>query len=151
MAEQETSGAHDEDVEVVDRRTGAGPQTGDEPVEEPSVEAPEEPEEPEEPVPTAEEAGIPPELLDLMMPPSVDVAARQAIGWFARLAWEHLGLVPGARTGKVEASIPEAGRAIDAADFLSKLVSPHLSPEHRRDLDTLIADLKVNFVQKQRG
>lgn len=138
--EDERQAETEDDVEVVDHRTGAAQPTHE--ADGPAA---------EEPAPEAEGPGIPEELLDLMMPPTVDVAARQAVAWFARLAWENLGLVPSARTGKVEVSITEAGRAVDAADFLVKLLSPHMSPEHRRDLDTLIADLKVNFVQKQRG
>lgn len=141
------SGAQDDAPEVVDRRTAVA---GEEPQADETDEAPEagewaEPEPEDEPG-----MQIPPEVLDLLAPPSVDVAATHAVEWFARLAWEHLGLVPGARTGQIATDLAEAGRAIDAADFLVKLLHAHLSPDRRRDLDHLVADLKVNYVQKQR-
>lgn len=136
--DEERQTEEERDYEVVDRRAKAKEQA--EPADETGADSA-----------NHEEATIPPEILDMMVPPSVDVAAEIALGHMQRLAWEHLGLRPSARTGEVEADLPEARRAVDAVEFLVGLIAPKLDDRAKRDLNNLVSDLKLNYVRKERA
>jgi len=135
------------DFEVVDRRrakqAAAQAEESEPPAGEPSPEGPS-----KEP---SEGPSLPPEILEALVPSSVDSVLHAAVGHLARLAWENLGLVQGARTGEVRADHAEAGRAVDAADAIVKLLLPHVAGQPRRDLESLVADLKINYVKHTQG
>ncbi len=140
--DKERQSENERDYEVVDRRARAKERSDDS--AEPDDKATDDKATDDE-----ADAGIPPEILDLMVPPSVDVAAEIALGHMQRLAWEHLGLRPSARTGEVAANLPEARRAVDAVEFLVGLLSPTLDERARRDLNSLVSDLKLNYVRQE--
>lgn len=81
-----------------------------------------------------------------------DLSVQGILSWTAGLlgnsAWVHMGLTAHPLTGKVERNLPEARRAIDAlADMVRHLesISP---PENRRELQRILTDLRLNFVQQ---
>ncbi len=74
------------------------------------------------------------------------------ISLLAAKAWEAMGLVPNPETKKVERNLGDAQLAIDAAAALVGVIKPRLEDPARRELDTLLANLRINFVeQKSKG
>jgi hypothetical protein len=67
---------------------------------------------------------------------------------YAELAWQNMGLRPNAFSQKLETHLPEAKLAIDAASALADLLIPRLDEEDRRQIQRLIADLRLNYVQR---
>lgn len=102
---------------------------------------------PETEASAAEHAG--PEGTALPDAPSLVITC---INLFAGKAWEAMGLVPNPQTKKIERKIEDAQIAIDAAAALADLMRPRVTDQERRELETLIANLRINFVeQKQKG
>jgi hypothetical protein len=81
-------------------------------------------------------------------PLSVNDLLAFAVDQFAEMAWQKLGLHPDPITGEPALDLSQAKTAIDAASFLADFLLPNLDDEDKRKLQTLIADLKINFVQK---
>ncbi len=65
-------------------------------------------------------------------------------------AWETMGLVPNPSTGKVERDFEEARLAIDGASALAEVLKPRVGDSESKDLDNLIANLRLNFVEQKR-
>ena len=87
-------------------------------------------------------------------PAAVDAAGvlRWCIGVLAASAWQALGLIPNPTTNKIERNLDDARLAIDAVAVLAEQLKPRLTDSERRELETLLTDLRVNFVeQKARG
>jgi len=139
---EEKAGDQAPEPDVVDRRKSKQAAAQAEESEATTGETP-----PEEP---GEDLSLPPEVLEVLVPSSVDSVLHAAVGHLARLAWEHLGLVQSARTGEIRADYAEAGRAVDAVDAIAKLLLPQVTGHDRRDLESLVADLKINFVKHTR-
>jgi hypothetical protein len=97
------------------------------------------------------QAGLPPEVLDALIPGSVDVVLGNALSHLARIGWEALGLVPSPRTGEIKEDLGECQRAIDALDTLAPLARSRMGADALRALDTLLSDLKINYVRKSQG
>ncbi len=76
--------------------------------------------------------------------------ARTCISLLAMQAWEAMGLLPDAVTKKVERRLDDAQLAIDAAGALIDVIRAHLTDAERRELDTLLTNLRLNFIE-QRG
>ena len=66
----------------------------------------------------------------------------------AGVAWQKLGLQPDMVTGKIEPDLDQARVAIDVVSFLSNKLEPQLDEDDRRQIQSLVRDLKINFVQK---
>jgi hypothetical protein len=64
------------------------------------------------------------------------------------VAWQKLGIQPDMVTGRIEANFPEAKVAIDLASHISGLVEPQLDADDRRQLQNVMRDLRVNYVQR---
>ena len=64
-------------------------------------------------------------------------------------AWQEMGLVPHPATDKIERNLENARLAIDAAAALIDLLKPRLDPHAQRNLDTLLANLRLNFVEQK--
>jgi hypothetical protein len=88
----------------------------------------------------AEESGPPPTTSDLL---------RWCIGVLAGAAWQNLGLVPNPASKTVERNLDDARMAIDAVAALMDLIKPHLDERARREMDNLLADLRLNFVEQK--
>jgi cobalamin biosynthesis Mg chelatase CobN len=67
----------------------------------------------------------------------------------AAKAWEALGLVPSPATKQVERNLDEAQLAIDAAAALANVVRPRVADAERREIENLIATLRLNFVEQK--
>lgn len=81
----------------------------------------------------------------------VDTAALvvMCVGLLASKAWEAMGLVADPVTKKVERRLEEAQLAIDAAGALVDLIKDRLPDAERRDLETLLANLRLNYVEQK--
>ena len=73
---------------------------------------------------------------------------RWIIGVLAGSAWQNLGLVPNPASKKVVRNLEDARLAIDAAASLIEHLKPRVDEKERRDLDTLLANLRLNFVEQ---
>jgi hypothetical protein len=96
----------------------------------------------QDPPPTAEEAEPEKELDTLTL-------VRWCIAALTSNAWQRLGLIPSPATQKVERNIDDARLAIDAATALADRVKPHLTEAERRELENLLNDLRLNFLQQK--
>ena len=70
------------------------------------------------------------------------------LGLLAAKAWEGMGLVPVMGTGKTEQNFDGARLAIDAYAVVFELVRGRLQEAPRREMETLLTNLRVNFVDK---
>ncbi len=82
-------------------------------------------------------------------PANVVELLRWMIGVLAGGAWQNLGLVPHPTTKKMERNLDDARLAIDAAAALIDQLKPRVDEKERRDLDTLLANLRLNFVEQR--
>lgn len=62
-------------------------------------------------------------------------------------AWAYLGLIGHPETKKIKKDLNEAKLAIDAIDALFKLTEPLLSNEEKKDIQTRLTNLRLNFVK----
>jgi hypothetical protein len=54
-------------------------------------------------------------------------------------------------TGKIEPNLSDARVAIDVAQYLVSCLETQVDDEDKRQLQSIIRDLKINFVQQQGG
>ncbi|TMJ10741.1 MAG: DUF1844 domain-containing protein [Bacillati bacterium ANGP1] len=73
---------------------------------------------------------------------------RWIIGVLAGSAWQNLGLVPNPASKKVVRNLEDARLAIDATASLIEHLKLRVDEKERRDLDTLLANLRLNFVEQ---
>lgn len=66
----------------------------------------------------------------------------------AAIAWQKLGLQPDPFSGKLEKDTEQARVAIDIVASLAEQLEPKLDEADRRQVQNLVRDLRVNFVQK---
>jgi hypothetical protein len=69
------------------------------------------------------------------------------LGIFAEKAWQTLGLRAKPGTDKIEANFDQARVAIDTASYLADKLQPRLPEDERRRLESLVADLRLNYVR----
>lgn len=67
-----------------------------------------------------------------------------------QLGWQNLGLVPNQVTGKVEANLPDARLAIDGYGALLSVLSPRLEEVARREMQTALSNLRINFMEQSK-
>jgi hypothetical protein len=60
-----------------------------------------------------------------------------------------MGLVPNPATKRIERNMDDAQLAIDAAAALADLLRPRVSDGERREIETLITNLRLNFVEQK--
>ncbi len=70
---------------------------------------------------------------------------------FASLAWSKLGLQPDPVTNRIAKDLDQARLAIDVVADLVKHLEPRLDEDDRRQLQSMLRDLRVNFVQQGQG
>ena len=130
----------DEGFEIVDRRTRGSEETESEaPVEEPSDEASGEADEPDD-----LETALPPEVLEVLVPSSVESVLHGAFTHLARLAWEHIGLVPSARTGRSMRILRGGARPSTRLRSSPTRLRSTAPAEVSRDMESTLTDPKVN-------
>jgi len=88
------------------------------------------------------------DMPDLMGEITVSGVVHWAIGLLASKAWISMGLVPDPITGKIGRDLPEAKRAIDVVSDLVKHLTPAANPQQQRELQTMLTDLRVNYVRQ---
>jgi hypothetical protein len=66
----------------------------------------------------------------------------------ATLAWQKLGLQPDLVTGKTQLDLDQAKVAIDLVAHLAHVIDSKLDESDRRQLQGLVRDLRLNYVQK---
>lgn len=67
------------------------------------------------------------------------------------VAWQKLGLQPDMVTQKIEPDLDQARVAIDVASYIVSQLESQLDEADRKHLQSMVRDLKVNYVQKQGG
>jgi len=71
---------------------------------------------------------------------------RLSIAQLAGIAWQMMGLQADPFTNEVRKDPEQARIAIDAAAALVDLLKPRLHGQERRDYESLLTDLRLNFV-----
>ncbi len=66
-------------------------------------------------------------------------------------AWIKMGLWKDPVTGELHTDLPQARIAIDCVSAMAEVLKPHLSDAQRRDMERLLTDLRLNFVQRSTG
>ena len=66
-------------------------------------------------------------------------------------AWEGMGLVPNALTGKTQKDIADARLAIDAYAAVFEILRSRVDEGPRREMENLLTTLRLNFVDKSAG
>ncbi len=83
------------------------------------------------------------------------LATGDLLAWFLGLlaakAWEGMGLVPNPATGKIQKNLEEARTAIDAYAAILDVTRARLESGPRREIETLLMTLRLNFVEKSAG
>ena len=79
--------------------------------------------------------------------PTVDLLM-SVLNLLAAKAWEGMGLVPNPATNQIQKDMGEARLAIDAYAAILDMVRSHVEDQPRRDLETLLMTLRINFVEK---
>lgn len=71
---------------------------------------------------------------------------RLSVAQLAGVAWQMLGLQPDPFTNVVRKDPQQARIAIDATAALVELLKPHLQRQEKRDYESLLTDLRLNFL-----
>jgi Domain of unknown function (DUF1844) len=83
------------------------------------------------------------------------VSTRELLVWMLGVlgakAWQGMGLVANPASGKIEKNLEDAKTAIDAFAGLLEVTRPHLEAQARRDTESLLTTLRLNFVEKSAG
>lgn len=64
------------------------------------------------------------------------------------VAWIKLGLRPDPGTGRIAPDLGEAKIAIDLAAHLGSILEPQLDGEDKRQVQNVVRDLRLNYVQR---
>ena len=72
--------------------------------------------------------------------------------WFISMlsgkAWEYLGLIMNPETKKMNKDLKKSKIAIDTVAFLYDQIKDDLNPEDFKRLENLLANLRMNYVEK---
>lgn len=83
-----------------------------------------------------------------LQPLDVHALLRLAFAQLASAAWQKMGLQPDPFTNTVVKDVDQARVAIDAAADLLKHLQPSLQGQEARDYQTMLTDLRLNFVKQ---
>ena len=83
-----------------------------------------------------------------LRPLDIYMVLQASIGQFSSVAWQMLGLHPDPFTGKMQKDIDQARIAIDVTAVLVEKIRPHVQGQEARDYQTLLTDLRLNFVKQ---
>ena len=89
-----------------------------------------------------------PEGMTRTEPISVYEHVAQLIQAMTEVSWQKLGLHADMVTGKVEPNLAEAKVSIDITAYLVGILEPELDEADRRQIQNIVRDLRINFVQK---
>jgi len=82
--------------------------------------------------------------------PTVEVL-RWSLSLLAAKAWEGMGLMPNPITNKTQKNLEEARLAIDAFAAVFEVLRARIEEPPRREMETLLTNLRLNFVEKSAG
>ncbi len=89
---------------------------------------------------SADDAGrMPLQAVDLL---------RWCVSLLASSAWQAMGLLPDQATKKTERKLDDARLVIDATGALIDQLRPRVDASELRELETLLANLRLNFVEQ---
>jgi hypothetical protein len=91
-----------------------------------------------------------PQAIPLGALPTADVLV-WFLSFLAAKAWEGMGLVPSPSTNKIQKNMDEARLAIDAYAAILDLLRTSLEESPRREMQSLLTTLRLNFVEKSSG
>jgi len=94
--------------------------------------------------------GAGPQAIPLGALPTADVLVWN-LSLLAGKAWEGMGLVPNPLTNKVEKNLDEARLAIDAFAAIFEVLRLRIEEPTRREMETVLTNLRINFVEKSSG
>lgn len=97
---------------------------------------------------TQSEQTTQPEEQFQQQPADVVAVALWMIGELQAQAWIKLGLWKDPVSGELRTELPQAKIAIDCVAALAEVLKPHITDSQRRDLERLLTDLRLNFVQR---
>ena len=103
----------------------------------------------EQPTASTDEAAAE-EPVEPLQPLDIYALLRLSFAQLAAAAWQKMGLQPDPFTNTIVKDIDQARLAIDAAADLLKHLQPSLQGQEARDYQTMLTDLRLNFV-KQSG
>jgi len=85
--------------------------------------------------------------------PPVDVLAvmRTCIILLQEQAWVAMGLVTHPTTKKIEKDLAHARLAIDSIAFLAEQMAGHGSAAENRQLQAMVSDLRLNYVNQSKA
>ncbi len=63
------------------------------------------------------------------------------------IAWQKMGLQPDLATGKIHKDLTQCKAAIDATTALAAIIEPQLDENDKRQMQNLVRDLRMNFVE----
>ena len=95
-----------------------------------------------------EEAELPQES---PLPLDVYAVLRVSIAQLSSIAWQLMGLQPDPFTNKIRKEIDQARIAIDATAALIEQLQPHVHGQEAKDYQSLLTDLRLNFVKQAGG
>lgn len=84
-------------------------------------------------------------------PLDVNAVLAMMVDQMAGIAWQKMGLQPDMITGQIHKDLAQAKVAVDAAAALAAQLEPSLDEEDKRQINNLIRDLRVNYVEKSRA
>jgi hypothetical protein len=94
--------------------------------------------------PSTEEKPRTPSLADL----DIYDTLRFLIGVLNQAAWIHLGLVVAPGASEARTDLAQARVAIDSLEALASQLRPVADPTEEREIDNVLANLRVNYVKK---
>ncbi len=83
--------------------------------------------------------------------PDVYQVLRVCIGLLIQQGWVHLGLQAYPGTTDISMDLAKAKVAIDSAAAVYEHLRPGAAPEEQRDLEMVLANLRVNFARRRRA
>jgi hypothetical protein len=85
------------------------------------------------------------------LPLDVYAVLRLSIAQLTSIAWQLMGLQPDPFTNKIRKEMDQARIAIDATAALIEQLQPHLQGQEAKDYQSLLTDLRLNFVKQAEG
>jgi hypothetical protein len=90
---------------------------------------------------------IPPEILA----PDLPMLLASIASTLENQAWRHLGLIANPITHQAEKDLQKSRIAIDIMAYIVNQVAPLVSDSQRRDLQSKVATLQMNFVEQSKS
>jgi hypothetical protein len=74
---------------------------------------------------------------------------QMTVGLLSERAWVAMGMVADPGTGRIQPDFADAQLAIDALGDLTGRLQPHLDAAQRREVQTELTNLRLNFVRQK--